>query len=196
MHPFVERYHTQAIPQLQSKGEYVSSYQIPRITQVTVNMGVGDYMNDGKELEQATRMLSLLTGQKPMTTKARKAIAGFKIRIGMPVGLKVTLRGQRMHDFLMKLIEIGLPRTRDFRGLKLSALTADGNVNIGIRDSIIFPDLPIDTKSYSLQVNIRTTARSVEETRTLCESLGFYFQSEEEAAEQRKLTTSSKTRKR
>jgi large subunit ribosomal protein L5 len=186
MHALIERYNTKVLPQLKSEKEYKSPYEIPHITKVVVNMGIGDYMTDSKAVDQAMAMLGKLTGQKPVVLKARKAISGFKIRTGMPIGLKVTLRGKRMNDFLFKLIEIGLPRTRDFRGLKRTSVTAAGILNIGIRDSQIFPDLPLDTPSYSLQVTVSSTAKTKEESFILYENLGFFFQSDNEIVAPRK----------
>ncbi|MEI6477875.1 MAG: 50S ribosomal protein L5 [bacterium] len=184
MHPFLTIYNQKAVPKLKEGRTYVSSYLIPRVTKVSVNMGVGDTVGNGKALEEVSELMTQITGQKPAVTKARKAIAGFKIREAMPVGLKVTLRGARMNDFLIKLSQVVLPRTRDFRGLVPTSVTSDGNLNIGIRDTLIFPEVSQGTLSHGLQVTLVSNARTQEEARILYESLGFVFQSAEEAATQ------------
>jgi large subunit ribosomal protein L5 len=182
MHPFLTTYTTVSIPKLKAEREYISDYMIPRVTKVVLNMGIGDLQGNNKGIEDATILLTQISGQKPVLTKARKAISGFKIRIGMQIGLKVTLRGERMYDFISKLSGVTLPRTRDFRGLKPSAITADGNLNLGIRDTIIFPEASQDGIGHGVQVTIVSTARTKEEAHTLYTSLGFPFQSEQETA--------------
>jgi large subunit ribosomal protein L5 len=179
MHPFLNRYTETSIPQLTKAKKYPSTYLIPRVSKVIVNVGLGDMLTNGKAVDDVKALLLRITGQKAVETKARKAIAGFKIRQDMVVGLKVTLRGQRMHDFLSKLIEVGLPRTRDFRGLKATGVTADGNLNIGIRDSMIFPESGQDVTFPGLQVTIVSNASTREESDLLYRSLGFFFQTEE-----------------
>ena len=180
MHPYLTRYNQRVLPKLTEAKSYVSSYCVPKVTKISLNVGLGDLLGNDKAIEQVTGLLVAISGQKPVETKARKAIAGFKIRQGMVIGLKVTLRGQRMYDFLMKLLEISLPRTRDFRGLRASGITADGNLNIGIKDSIIFPEASQDSTNHGIQITIVSTARSLQEARLLYESMGFVFQSEEE----------------
>lgn len=175
MHPLIARYNQVAVPKLKEVGSYSSTYLIPHITKTIINIGIGDLIGNSKGIEEVTRLLSDISGQKPVETKSRKAISGFKIRQNVVVGLKVTLRGRRMHDFLLKLIEITLPRTRDFRGLSPESVTGDGNLNVGIKDSMIFPEAPQDLKGHGLQVTIVSTAKSREESKTLYESMGFVF---------------------
>jgi large subunit ribosomal protein L5 len=178
MHPFIQQYTTVALPKLKELNTYASSYQIPKVTKVSVNAGIGDIATNGKAVDDVTNLLTQITGQKPIATKARIAIAGFKIRQNMIVGLKVTLRGVRMNDFLMKLSEIGLPRTRDFRGIPVTSITADGNLNIGLKDSMIFPEAT-EGVTHSLQVTIVSSAKTMEEARALYEGLGFVFTEEQ-----------------
>ena len=182
MHPFLTRYTEISVPKLLAAKQYESPYLIPKVTKVSINTGLGDVLDNKKAIEEVAALLSRISGQKAVETKARKAVAGFKIRQEMVVGMKVTLRGTRMNDFLMKFSEITLPRTRDFRGLKPSAITADGNLNIGIKDSMIFPEASQDGVSYGLQVTLVSTARTKEDARLLFESLGFVFNPEEENA--------------
>jgi len=186
MHPFTIRYKEIVLPKLLEARQYPSTYLIPKVTKVSVGCGIGDVMTNGKAVEDVAKLLASITGQKPAEAKARKAIAGFKIRQNMVVALKTTLRGTRMNDFLIKLIEVALPRTRDFRGLKPSAITADGSLNIGIRDSMIFPEAAQDGTTHSLQVTLVSNARSKEEAQLLYESLGFVFGSEEETTTKKK----------
>jgi len=179
MHPFLTQYNEVALPKLKEFKNYESTYQIPSVSKVSVNCGLGDVMTNDKQIEEVSKLIGLITGQKPVETKARKAISGFKIRQNMVIGLKVTLRGARMHDFLAKLTQIALPRTRDFRGLKPSAITADGNLNIGIKDSMIFPEAPQEAGNHGIQITVVSSATSMEEARLLFESLGFVFSTEE-----------------
>ena len=182
MHPFLTTYTTVAVPKLTAKRSYSSTYLIPRVTKVVLNMGIGDLQGNGKAVEDATLLLTQISGQKPVLTKARKAISGFKLRAGMEVGLKVTLRGERMHDFITKFSTVTLPRTRDFRGLKPTAITADGMLNVGIKDTIIFPEASQDGVGHGVQVTLVSTARSKEEAFTLFSALGFPIQSAAENA--------------
>lgn len=175
MHPFLTHYNTVVIPRLKEAKNYQSLFEVPRVSKVTLNIGIGDLAGNTKSIEEVSALLAQISGQKPVVTKARKAIAGFKLRQGMPVGLKVTLRSNRMHDFLSKLIQIALPRTRDFRGLKLSSITADGNLNLGIKDSAIFPELAQAGTAHGIQVTLVSNAASLEEARLFYESLGFVF---------------------
>lgn len=186
MHPFITHYNQTVLPKLKEGKQYASSYLVPRVTKVSINCGIGDVATDDKAIESVAQLLASITGQRPAVTKARKAIAGFKIRQGMTVGLKVTLRGERMHDFLMKLIQITLPRTRDFRGLKPSAITSDGNLNLGIKDSMIFPEASQDGTGHGVQVTLISNAKTREEAVLLYESLGFVFQAADEVVQPRK----------
>lgn len=180
MHPFSTRYTEIVAPALKALKVYPSNYLVPRVSKVIVNVGIGDLKENNKAIDEAALLVGRITGQRPIRTKARKAIASFKIRQNMVVGLKVTLRGQRMEDFLFKLIEIALPRTRDFRGLKASGITADGNLNIGIRDATIFPEAGEDVTQPGLQVTVVSNARTLEDAKHLFEGLGFYFKSSED----------------
>jgi len=196
MHLLTTRYNESVLPKLTQARQYPSTYLIPKVSKVSVNCGIGDVMTNGKAVEDVTKMLASITGQKPAEAKARTAISGFKIRQGQVVGLKTTLRGDRMNDFLLKLIEVALPRTRDFRGLKPSAITEDGTLNIGIRDSMIFPEVANqEGTTHSLQVTVVSNARSKEEARLLYESLGFVFGTEEDTATKKKGRKSGYKRK-
>jgi large subunit ribosomal protein L5 len=180
MHPFTTLYNQTVLPKLKEHKEYASSFMIPKVTKVSVNVGVGDCVGNSKALEDVIALVTQITGQKPVQSKARKAISGFKIRENMVVGLKTTLRGERMNDFLIKLIEVVLPRTRDFRGLPPTGITADGNLNIGIKDTMIFPEVSQSGTSHGIQITVVSTAKSLEESRFLYESLGFVFQKDSE----------------
>jgi len=192
MHPLTTRYKEICLPKLTESHQYSSTYLIPRVSKVSVNCGIGDVMTNGKAVDEVVKLLASITGQKPAEAKARNAISGFKIRKDQVVGLKTTLRGGRMNDFLFKLIEIALPRTRDFRGLKPSAVTEDGSLNIGIRDSTIFPEAAeLEGTGHGLQVTVVSNARSKDEARLLYESLGFVFGSAEDTATKKKGRKSS-----
>jgi len=181
MNPFSTQYNTVVAPQLKAQKAYASEYLVPKVTKVIINVGLGDVMTNNKAIDEVADLVGRIAGQKPVLTKARTAISGFKIRQGMVVGMKVTLRGSRMEDFLSKLIQIALPRTRDFRGLKSSGITADGNLNIGIKDSTIFPEAGQDITVHGIQVTLVSTAKTLEEAQLLYTGLGFVFQSESES---------------
>ena len=176
MHPFLKQYNEVTVPKLKEQFSFDSIYHIPKVSKVVINVGTGSTQTSGKSVDDIAKAIMLISGQKPAVTKSTKAISGFKIRKGMDVGMKVTLRGTRMHDFLIKFIEIALPRTRDFRGLKASGITADGCLHIGIKDSMIFPEVSQDGVGQSIQVSIVTNARNQEEARAFFELLGFVFQ--------------------
>ena len=152
-------------------------HQIPKITKVVVNAGIGRASLDTKKLEPVLKGLAEITGQAPVVTKAKKSIAGFKLREGMSVGATVTLRGDMMYEFLDRLVSVALPRVRDFRGLKRDAFDGHGNYSLGIREHGVFPEIPFEEASepFGLQVNISTTARNDEEARALLTHLGFPF---------------------
>jgi large subunit ribosomal protein L5 len=154
--------------------------QVPRIEKITVNMGVGEAKVNAKALDSAVDELTLITGQRARVTRAKKSIAGFKIRAGMPIGAKVTLRGARMWEFLDRLVSIALPRIRDFRGLSLGSFDGRGNYSLGVREQIIFPEINYDDVDSvrGLDVTITTTADSDEEALALLRELGLPFQSE------------------
>ncbi|CAL4043505.1 50S ribosomal protein L5 [Buchnera aphidicola (Takecallis arundicolens)] len=171
-------YKTEIIKKLMKEFQYASIMQVPNIEKITLNMGVGKANNDKKILEQAVKDLTLITGQKPIITKSRKSIAGFKIRQGYPIGCKVTLRGIRKWDFLNRLITIVIPRIRDFRGFSKKSFDGRGNYNMGISEQIIFPEINYDTidKVRGLDISITTTALSDAEGFALLSSFYFPFQ--------------------
>ena len=164
-------------PELIKEFGYKSIMQVPRIEKITLNMGVGEAVNDKKVLEHAIADLAAISGQKPLTTKARKSVAGFKIRDGYPIGCKVTLRGERMWEFLERLISIAIPRIRDFRGLNAKSFDGRGNYSMGVREQIIFPEIDYDKvdKVRGMDVTITTTAETNEEGRALLAAFNFPF---------------------
>jgi large subunit ribosomal protein L5 len=164
-------------PELMKQFGYTSVMQVPRITKITLNMGVGEAVADKKLLEAATGDMIKIAGQKPVTTKARKAIAGFKIRAGYPIGCMVTLRGNRMYEFLDRLVTVALPRVRDFRGISGRAFDGRGNYNLGVKEQIIFPEIEYDKvdKVRGLNISITTTAKSDEEAKALLSAFRFPF---------------------
>ena len=176
-----ERYEQEVAPALTSRFGYSSPMQVPRLEKITVNMGVGDAKQSTPTLEAATEQLATITGQRPSVRRARKSIASFKVREGMPVGVSVTLRGARMWEFLDRLVSIALPRIRDFRGLSPRSLDGRGNYSLGVREQIIFPEIDYDDVETvrGLDVTITTTAQSDEEALALLRELGLPFRSEE-----------------
>ncbi len=164
-------------PTLVERHGYANPMAIPRVEKVVLNMGVGEAKEDKKVLEKASKELSMIALQRPVVTKAKKSVSNFKIRAGMPVGLKVTLRGERMWAFLDKLINVALPRVRDFRGISANAFDGRGNYSLGIREQLVFPELSYDQIDAvrGLDCVIVTTAESDEEARTLLELLGMPF---------------------
>ncbi|KKC97957.1 MULTISPECIES: 50S ribosomal protein L5 [Photobacterium] len=170
-------YKESVVKELSDKFEYKSIMQVPRIEKITLNMGVGEALNDKKLLENAAADMAAITGQKPLVTKARKSVAGFKIREGYPIGCKVTLRGERMWDFFERLISIAVPRIRDFRGLNPKSFDGRGNYSMGVREQIIFPEIDFDKvdRVRGLDITITTTANSDEEARALLSAFNFPF---------------------
>lgn len=170
-----EKYNKEVIAGMKKAFGYGNDMQVPRLTKVVVNAGIGKFIKDSNMVKDVAESLSTITGQKPAMTKSRKSIAGFKIREGLEVGAKVTLRGSRMWNFTEKLVGASLPRVRDFQGLKETAVDNDGNLNIGIKEHMIFPEIsPEKVKNiFSLQVNVATTAKTKEEARELFRLLGF-----------------------
>jgi large subunit ribosomal protein L5 len=164
-------------PELQQRFGYKSVMEVPRITKITLNMGVGEAVGDKKVLENALGDMTKIAGQKPVTTKARKSIAGFKIREGYPIGCMVTLRGPRMFEFLDRLVTIALPRVRDFRGVAGKGFDGRGNYNLGVKEQIIFPEIEYDKIDVlrGMNVSITTTAKSDEEARALLSAFKFPF---------------------
>jgi large subunit ribosomal protein L5 len=172
-----QRYLEEIRPQLIERFGYSTPMQAPRIEKVTVNMGVGDAKQDSNMLEAATGQLATITGQKPNVRRARKSIAQFKVREGMPVGVAVTLRGERSYEFLDRLMSVAIPRIRDFRGLSRRSFDGRGNYSLGVREQLIFPEIDYDSidQVRGLDITITTTAQSDEEAMALLEQLGMPF---------------------
>ncbi|GAB6877312.1 50S ribosomal protein L5 [Thermaerobacter litoralis] len=172
-----EKYEKEVVPALMQRFGYKSIMEVPRIEKVVINMGVGDAIQNPKLLDAAVKELALITGQRPMVTRAKKSISAFKVRAGMPIGCKVTLRKQRMWDFLTRLIFLALPRVRDFRGLSPDSFDGRGNYSIGLREQLIFPEIDYDDieKVRGMDVTIVTTAKTDEEARELLRLLGLPF---------------------
>ena len=170
-------YQEKIVPQLSQEFGFGNTMRVPKITKVVLNMGLGEAVADKKILENATNDLQLISGQKVVVTKARKSIAGFKIRDGWPVGCKVTLRGERMYEFLERLVNIAIPRIRDFRGLSPKSFDGRGNFAMGVDEQIIFPEIEYDKidKLRGLDITITTTARTDDEGRALLTALRFPF---------------------
>ena len=179
-----QRYRDEAISRLQGELGYANVMQVPTIEKIVVNMGVGDAIKDGRMLEAAVGDLETITGQKPIVTKARKSIAGFKLREGMAIGAKVTLRGDRMWEFLDRLLSIALPRIRDFRGLPPKAFDGKGNYTIGVTEQLIFPEIDYDKvpRVRGMDITVVTTAKGDDEGRALLLALGFPIAGAEPAA--------------
>lgn len=177
MSRFQTLYHETIVPELIKKFGYKTVMQVPRITKITLNMGVGEAVNDKKLVDNAVGDLTKIAGQKPAITRTRKAIANFKIRENMPIGCMVTLRGERMYDFLDRLVTIAFPRVRDFRGVSGRAFDGRGNYNIGLREQIIFPEIEYDKIDAvrGLNISITTTAETDEEAKALLAGFRFPF---------------------
>ncbi len=172
-----ERYGSEAVPALMDKFKYSSIMQVPKLAKVVVNMGVGDAIANSKALDAAAADLAQITGQKPVINKAKKSIANFKIRAGMPIGCSVTLRGERMYDFLDRLFNVALPRVRDFRGVSTRGFDGRGNYTLGVREQLIFPEIDYEKveKVRGMDVTIVTTANTDEEAKGLLSLLGMPF---------------------
>ena len=170
-------YRDQVVNELKNKFGYKSVMQVPRIEKITLNMGVGEALTDKKLLDNAVADLAAISGQKPLVTKARKSVAGFKIRQGYPLGCKVTLRGERMWEFFERLITIAVPRIRDFRGLSAKSFDGRGNYSMGVREQIIFPEIDYDKvdRVRGLDITITTTAKNDEEGQALLAAFNFPF---------------------
>lgn len=171
------KYENEIRPALIEKFDYSSVMQAPKIDKIVLNMGVGDATTNSKNLDEAVEELGLISGQKPLITKAKKSIAGFRLREGMSIGAKVTLRGERMYDFLDKLVNVALPRVRDFHGVSNKAFDCRGNYTLGIHEQLIFPEIDYDkvNRVRGLDVVIVTTAQTDEESRELLAQLGMPF---------------------
>ena len=173
-----EKYRAEVVPALQQKFQYKNVMEIPRLEKIVINMGLGDCKDNAKALELAVSELATISGQKPMVTKAKKSIANFKLRAGMNVGAKVTLRGDRMYEFADKLVSIVLPRVRDFRGVSAKAFDGRGNYSLGVREQLIFPEIDYDKveKIRGMEMVFVTTAKTDEEAKELLAQLGMPFQ--------------------
>ncbi|AOH52876.1 50S ribosomal protein L5 [Peribacillus sp. NPDC060186] len=173
-----EKFKSEITPSLMGKFNYQSVMQVPNIEKIVINMGVGDAVSNSKALDTAVEELTLITGQKPVVTKAKKSIAGFRLREGMPIGAKVTLRGERMYQFLDKLVSVSLPRVRDFRGVSKKSFDGRGNYTLGVKEQLIFPEIDYDkvSKVRGMDIVIVTTANTDEEARELLTQVGMPFQ--------------------
>ena len=172
-----ETYKKDLVPALQEKLGIKNVMAVPKLTKVVINMGVGEAANDKKHLESAVQNMTAIAGQKPVITKARKSVASFKIREGWPIGCKVTLRGEKMYEFMERLIDIAIPRERDFRGLNPKSFDGQGNYNFGIKEQIIFPEIDIDKvkKMMGMDITFVTSANTNEEAKALLDEFGFPF---------------------
>lgn len=172
-----QQYLDEVRPALMQQFGYSSVMAVPRIEKVVLNQGLGSSKEDSKALDKAAKELALIALQKPVITKAKKSVSNFKLRQGMPIGVKVTLRGERMYTFLEKLLNIGLPRIRDFRGINPNSFDGRGNYNLGIKEQLIFPEITYDMVDTlrGMDITIVTTAKSDEEGRALLQSMGFPF---------------------
>ena len=177
MNRLMERYQNDVVKSLVEKFNYSSSMQAPKVEKIVLNIGVGDAVSNSKLLDEAVNELTLITGQKPVITRAKKSIAGFKLREGAPIGCKVTLCGERMYEFLDKLVNISLPRVRDFRGVSNNSFDGRGNYTLGIKEQLIFPEINFDkvNKLRGMDIVFVTTAKSDEEGRELLAQLGMPF---------------------
>ena len=178
MNRLKEKFINEISPALVSKFSYKSVMQVPKVEKIVINMGVGDAVSNSKALDVAVEELSLLSGQKPIITRAKKSIAGFRLREGMPIGAKVTLRGERMYEFLDKLVSVSLPRVRDFRGISKKSFDGRGNYTLGVKEQLIFPEIDYDkvNKVRGMDIVIVTTANTDEEARELLTQFGMPFQ--------------------
>ena len=172
-----ERYRTEAVPALQKQFGYGNPMQVPRLDKIVVNIGLGEALQNAKAVDAAVGDIGLITGQKPIVTRAKRSIAQFRVRTGNPIGVKVTLRGERMWDFLERLTRIALPRIRDFRGVPGKSFDGRGNYSLGLREQLAFPEIDYDKvdRLRGLEISIVTTAKSDEESKRLLELLGMPF---------------------
>ena len=177
MNRLKERYENEIVKSLMTKFNYSSVMQVPAMEKIVINIGVGDAVSNSKLLDEAVEELTLISGQKPVITRAKKSIAGFKLREGMPIDCKVTLRGERMYEFLDKLISISLPRVRDFRGVPKNSFDGRGNYTLGVKEQLIFPEINFDkvNKIRGMDIVFVTTAKTDEEGHELLAQLGMPF---------------------
>jgi len=173
----LDKYKNEVVPALKEKFNYKNPMQVPKLEKIVINMGVGDVKDNPKALEAAVNELALISGQKPVVTKAKKSISNFKIRQGMNIGCKVTLRGNRMYEFADKLFNIALPRVRDFRGINPNSFDGRGNFSMGVKEQLIFPEIDIDKveKVRGMDITFVTTAKTDEEAKELLALLGMPF---------------------
>ncbi|HET7615934.1 MAG TPA: 50S ribosomal protein L5 [Bacillales bacterium] len=174
----LEKYYKEdVIPSMMEKFNYSSVMEVPKVEKIVINMGVGEAVQNAKLLDDAVEELTVISGQKPVVTKAKKSIAGFKVREGNPIGTKVTIRGERMYDFLDKLIAVSLPRVRDFRGVSNKSFDGRGNYTLGVREQLIFPEIEYDkvNKVRGMDIVLVTTANTDEESHELLKQLGMPF---------------------
>ena len=177
MNRLKEKFNSEVTENLVEKFNYSSVMEVPKVDKIVVNMGVGDAVQNSKVLDNAVEELELITGQKPLVTKAKKSVATFRLREGMPIGAKVTLRGERMYEFLDKLISVSLPRVRDFQGVSKKAFDGRGNYTLGVKEQLIFPEIDYDkvSKVRGMDIVIVTTANTDEEARELLSNFGMPF---------------------
>ena len=178
MNRLKEKYSKEVVPSLMDKFNYSSVMQAPKVDKIVINMGVGDAVQNTKLLDNAVEELTLIAGQKPVVTRAKNSIAGFRLRDGMPIGTKVTLRGERMYEFLQKLVRVALPRVRDFRGVSSKAFDGRGNYTLGVKEQLIFPEIDYDkvSKVRGMDIVIVTTSNTDEEAHELLTQFGMPFQ--------------------
>ena len=178
MNRLKEKFNNEITPALMSKFNYKSIMEVPKLEKIVINMGVGDAVANAKALDVAVEELATITGQQPVVTRAKKSIAGFRLREGMPIGAKVTLRGERMYEFIDKLISVSLPRVRDFRGISKKSFDGRGNYTLGVKEQLIFPEIDYDkvNKVRGMDIVIVTTANTDEEARELLTQFGMPFQ--------------------
>jgi len=178
-HGLRQRYHDEIVPAMQREFEYPNPMDIPRVDKIVVNIGLGEAIANAKALDAAVGDLTTITGQKPIVTRAKRSIAQFRLRTGMPIGAKVTLRGQRMYDFLERTMSLALPRIRDFRGIPTRSFDGRGNFSLGLREQLVYPEIDYDKidRLRGLEISIVTTAKTDEEGRKLLDLLGMPFQS-------------------
>ena len=178
MNRLKEKFVSEITPSLMEKFNYDSVMEVPKVEKIVINMGVGDAVSNAKNLDKAVEELALISGQKPIITKAKKSIAGFRLREGMPIGAKVTLRGERMYEFLDKLVSVSLPRVRDFHGVSKKSFDGRGNFTLGVKEQLIYPEVDYDLvdKVRGMDIVVVTTAKTDEESRELLTQLGMPFQ--------------------
>lgn len=178
MNRLKEKFVSEITPSLMEKFNYDSVMEVPKVEKIVINMGVGDAVSNAKNLDKAVEELALISGQKPIITRAKKSIAGFRLREGMPIGAKVTLRGERMYEFLDKLVSVSLPRVRDFHGVSKKSFDGRGNFTLGVKEQLIFPEVDYDLvdKVRGMDIVVVTTAKTDEESRELLTQLGMPFQ--------------------